>query len=262
MEKTEKEARGFYVEKGSFFAHASVTVLVLSIAARLLGTLNLWGDMTKLLIQTLLPVGCALLFILFIMLLGRIALWSTILPVLGGAAFFILTAFDGGPGWPLFICIALAFLAAFIYTATLSGMIRSKWILVLVFLLIFAYQIVFHAIPVFGDTKNPVSFVDGMTLLSTLGLVFAMLCASLALRRKKNAKPEPELPKIKDPKVVPPAAPGGAESVGADESEAAPAGSVSEEPAAAEETAIADAPAAESAPESGENAVTEESFKE
>ena len=235
MEKTEKQPRGFYVEKGSFFAHVAVTLLVLSIAARFLGTMNLWGDMTQLAVQTLLPVGCALLFIIFILLLGRIALWTTILPVLGGAAFFILTAFGKEP-LTLFTCVALAFLAAFIYTATLTGMIRTKWILVLVFALILAYQIIFRAIPVFGDTQNPVSFVDGMALLSTLGLVLAMLCASLALRRKKAAKVEQELPKIKDPVVVPPAA----------ETPAASAAAPS-----VEETVVNDMPAAEEiAPES------------
>ena len=204
MENTEKEPRGFYVEKGSFFAHAAVTLLVLSIAARLLGTMKLWGNMPQMIIQILLPTGSALLFILFIIFLGRIALWTTILPVLGGAAFFILSIFDKGPGWPLFICIALAFLTAFLYTATLSGMIRTKWLLALVLLLIFAYQ-VYLAIPLFRETDQTLSFADGMAQLSSLGLVFAIFCASLALRRKKAAKIEPELPKIKDPVVIPPA---------------------------------------------------------
>lgn len=253
MEKKEKEARGFYVEKGSFFAHAAVIILVFSIAARLLGTISLWGDMTQLLIQTLLPVGCALLFILFILLLGRIALWTTILPVLGGAAFFILSSFGKEP-LTLFICIALAFLAAFIYTATLAGMIRTKWILALVFAMILAYQIIFRAIPVFGDTTKPVSFIDGMTLLSSLGLVFAMLCASLSLRRKKT--PLPDLPKIKDPKVVPPAAP---EETSAPE---APAEIVPEEPAVNTYDEIPPVPAHEAEPLSTDLPETEESFKE
>lgn len=203
MEKTGKEPRGYYVEKGSFFAHAAVMVLVLSMAARLLGTMNLWGDMTQLIIHVLLPVGSSLLFILFILLLGRIALWTTILPVLGGAAFFILSEFEKDASWPLFICIALAFLAAFLYTATLSGLIRGKWLLALAFLLIFAYQ-VYCAIPVFQGTEKTLSFVDGMTQISSLGLVFAMVCASLALRRRKAPKAEPELPKIKDPVVIAP----------------------------------------------------------
>ena len=204
MEQTEKEPRGFYVEKGSFFAHAAVTLLALSIAARLLGTMSLWSDLNQMIIHIFLPVGCSLLFIVFILLLGRVALWSTILPVLGGAAFFILSIFNQGPGWPLFICIALAFLASFIYTATLAGMIRGKWLLILVLLLIFAYQVVFRAIPAFGNAQDPVSFVDGMSLLSSLGMVFSVLCASLSFRRKKSVKAEPELPKIKDPVVIQP----------------------------------------------------------
>ena len=205
MEKKEKEPRGFYVEKGSFFAHAAVTILVLSMAARLLGTMNLWnGGMNQLLIQILLPVGSMLLFILFILLLGRIALWSTILPVLGGAAFFILSVFGENTAWPYLIAgIVLAFLASFLYTATLFGILRRKWLLVLVFTLTFAY-LVYRAVPLFANTENPISFIDGMTLLSSLAMVFAMLLAALSFRRKKAVKAEPELPKIKDPVVIPP----------------------------------------------------------
>lgn len=204
MENTEKEPRGFYVEKGSFFAHAAVTLLVLSMAARLLGTLNLWGDMPKLITQVLLPVGSSLLFIVFILLLGRIALWTTILPVLGGAAFFILSVFGENTAWPYLIAgIVLAFLASFLYTATLFGMLRRKWLLVLVFTLTFAY-LVYRAVPLFANTENPISFIDGMTLLSSLAMVFAMLLATLSFRRKKAVKAEPELPKIKDPVVIPP----------------------------------------------------------
>ena len=258
MEKKEKEPRGFYVEKGSFFAHAAVTILVLSMAARLLGTMNLWnGGMNQLLVQILLPVGSMLLFILFILLLGRIALWSTILPVLGGAAFFILSVFDQGPGWTMFICIALAFLAAFLYTATLSGMIRSKWLIVLAFVLIFAYQIVFRAIPVFGSAVETVSFIDGMTLLSSLGMVFAMLCASLAFRRRK--KPEPELPKIKDPVVLKPQEPAAENTDAAIEAAAVES---SPAPVSYEAEEISAVPAAEATAEETAAAVSEESSLE
>ena len=237
MEKSEKKVRGFFVEKGSFFVHASVTVLVLSIAARLLGTMTLWGNMTQLIIQTLLPVGCALLFILFILLLGRVALWTTILPFLGGAAFFVLSVFETNASWPLFICIALAFLAAFMYTATLAGMIRTKWLLVFVLALIFAYQI-YRAIPVFAETTTTLRFIDGMALLSSLGFVFSMLCASLALRRRKPPKTEPELPKIKDPVVIPPAESGAEETPAAPVWDEAPVN----EARAAEESVNAAAP--------------------
>ena len=258
MEKKVKEPRGFYVGKGSFFAHASVIILIFSVAARLFGTMDLWGNIPALSIQTILPIGCALLFILFILLLGRIALWTTILPVLGGAAFYILSALDEGMGWPLFICIALAFLASFIYTATLAGMIRTKWLLVPIFALILAYQIVFRAIPAFGNTVEPLSFLAGMKLLSSLGLVLAMFCASLALRRRKVPAEKPELPKIKDPKVVPPEEEPKTETSAPETDAQIPSDSAP----AAETTEESTAPAPEIAAEERPIDITEENEKE
>ena len=234
MKNEKKEPRGFYVEKGSFFVHASVTILVIAVAFRLLGTLHLWNDMFQLATLVALPVVSALLFILFILLLGRVALWTTILPVLGGAAFFILSSIDEHPSWPMFICIALSFLASFVYTATLPGMIRTKWLNVIVFLGILVYQCAFIAYPAFSDQESPVSFADGMALLSSIGIVFAMFCASLAIRRRKPAKTE-ELPKIKDPKVVAPA----------QEEELQPVGENTSVPAAEENSPAEIAPASD-----------------
>lgn len=204
MEKEAKKPRGFYVEKGSFFVHASVILLALAIAARLLGTMGLWGDAFALATQIILPVVCALLFILFILLFGRIALWTTILPVLGGAAFFILSATAGSEQLRMIICIILSFIASFIYTATLAGMIRTKWVNAAVFAVILAYQVGYLAIPAFSNLQDPISFADGMKLLSSIGIILAMLCASLAIRRRKAPKETGELPKIKDPVVIKP----------------------------------------------------------
>lgn len=206
MYKDKKEPRGFFVEKESFFVHACVVILAVAIVARLLGTMTLWSDPFLLSTQIALPVCCALLLILFLLVFGRIALWTTILPVLGGAAFFILSASGEGFGLKTIVCIVMAFLAAFIYTATLAGMIRTKWLNVAVFTVILAYQIAFLAVPLFGDMLNPVGFAEGTTLISSICFVLAMLFACLAFRRRKTA-PEPvELPKIKDPKVIVPKA--------------------------------------------------------
>ena len=207
MNKEAKKPKGFYVEKGNFFVHAAIVLLAISMAFRLLGTLSLWGDMFALATQIVLPLVCSLLFILFALVFGRIALWTTILPVLGGAAFFILSATSGNEQLKMIICIAIAFAAAFVYTATLAGMIRTKWLNVIVFALVLAYQIVFLAIPAFSDAENPVSFAGGMTLLSSIGIILAMFCFSLAVRRAKPPKENPDLPKIKDPVVIAPEQP-------------------------------------------------------
>ena len=202
MEKENKKPRGFYVEKGSFFVHAAIVILAVSMAIRLLGSIALFNDGFALATQVLLPLICAVLFIAFILIFGRIAVWSTILPVLGGAAFFILSSTNGDDRLGMVVCIILAFVAAFVYTATLSGMIRTKWLLAAVFAGILAYQIVLKAIPAFADAENPVSFAQGMDILSSIGMILAMLCVSLAIKRAKPVKQEAELPKIKDPKPV------------------------------------------------------------
>ncbi len=205
MEKESKQTRGFYVEKGSFFSHASVVILAVAVAARLLGTMSLWSNSFLLATQILLPIGCALLFSLFLLLLGRIALWTTILPVLGGAAFFILSASGAGFGLQMIVCIVMSFAATFIYTATLAGMFRTKWLNVIIFVLILVYQIAFHAVPSFGNSVEPISFAAGMVQISSICFVLALLFASLAFRRRKLDVNPVELPKIKDPKVIPPA---------------------------------------------------------
>ena len=232
MEKQKKQHKGFYVEKGSFFVHAAVTILALSMVFRLLGTLHCWGDMFQLATQIALPVGSAVLMILFLLFFGRIALWTTILPVLGGAAFFILAEVDHNPSWPMFICIALAFLAVFVYTATLTNLIRTKWLNVIVFLGILVYQCWAVAYPAFVLAAEPISFAEGMALLSAIGIVLSMLLVSLAIRRRKPVKEEVELPKIKDPVVLAP------ETEEAAENQAEPAGneevSIPEEPVAVE----------------------------
>lgn len=242
MEKEEKKPRGLYVEKGSFFVHAAVVILAVSVVIRLLGTIGMWGDAFVAATQIILPVASALLFIAFLLLLGRAALWTTILPVFGGAAFFVLAATGGDNHLRMILCIALAFAASFVYTATLTGMIRTKWILAGTLALILAYQIAFIAGPAFGSTVDPVSFVDGMDILSSIGAVLALLFTALAMRRARQTaaeEPEVELPKIKDPVVIPPAAEPAVPAEPAAEpasAEPAPAETVLAEPVTAPET--------------------------
>ena len=108
--------------------------------------------------------------------------------------------------------------------------------------------------PVFGNVREPVSFVDGMTLLSSLGMTFAMLCASLALRRRK--KPEPELPKIKDPVVVKPQEPAAENTDSVVEAVSLESSSA---PVSSGPEPVSDIPAAEATAEETAAAVSEES---
>ena len=139
-------------------------------------------------------------------------------------------------------------------------MIRTKWLNVIVFALILAYQIAFLALPVFSDVKNPVSFADGMTLLSSIGIILAMFSFSLAIRRAKQTKEAPELPKIKDPVVITPEQPAApeeskatADETGENECEHTSAEETGTEPEEHEETQLTDEIPAQEINEKGEN---------
>ena len=72
----------FYTEKDSFGVEAAVILFSLSIVFRLIGCWGLWNDRLYLMSQILLPMISALLFILLLVLLGKVALWSTSVPLL------------------------------------------------------------------------------------------------------------------------------------------------------------------------------------
>ena len=75
----------FYTERNSFGVQAMIILMALSIAFRLIGCWGLWNDRSFALAQIALPIGSALLLMVFVWLLGRRALWLTFIPVILGA---------------------------------------------------------------------------------------------------------------------------------------------------------------------------------
>ena len=86
--KTEKIK--FYTERNSFGVQAMIILMALSVAFRVIGCWGLWSDRSFALAQIALPIGSALLLIAFVWLFGRRALWTTFIPVILGAVFFIV----------------------------------------------------------------------------------------------------------------------------------------------------------------------------
>ena len=88
-----KEARiKFYVERNSFWTQGALIFMGLSMIFRVIGCLGLLDDRFFLLTQVVLPIASGLLFIVLLAALGKLALWTTFLPVLGGVAFFVIKA--------------------------------------------------------------------------------------------------------------------------------------------------------------------------
>ena len=92
---------------------------------------------------------------------------------------------------------------AVLYTGTVFGIIRTKWLLVPLFGLPFLYHVFVEDLAALRDTANPVTLSAGLREISVLCVMLALLFTAIAMKKKKP-QTEVELPKMKAPKVIPP----------------------------------------------------------
>ena len=194
--KTEKIK--FYTERNSFGVQAMIILMALSVAFRVIGCWGLWSDRSFALAQIALPIGSALLLIAFVWLFGR-ALWMTFVPVILGAVFFIVKSLGFESMVHTVLCILLYAAVIALYTGTVFGVIRTKWILAALFGLPFLYHIFVEDLPALRDTANPVSFSGGMQEMSVLCIMLGLFCLALSMK-KTIVEPVIHLPRIRKPK--------------------------------------------------------------
>lgn len=195
--KTEKIK--FYTERNSFGVQAMIILMALSVAFRVIGCWGLWSDRSFALAQIALPIGSALLLIAFVWLFGKRALWTTFIPVILGAVFFIVKSLGFESMVHTVLCILLYAAVIALYTGTVFGVIRTKWILAALFGLPFLYHIFVEDLPALRDTANPVSFSGGMQEMSVLCIMLGLFCLSLSMK-KTIVEPVIHLPRIRKPK--------------------------------------------------------------
>ena len=201
-EKTYRPRAKFYVDKKGRFVHDAVIFLLLSMVFRVVGCWGLWNDRFFAITEILLPLCACLLFILILRFLGDKVFPLTILPMLAGVAFFIIKALGFESILHTVLCICLYVLIAVLYILTAIGIIRTRWVLVPLFVLPFLYHVFVEDLAALRDTANPVLFADGMQELSVLAIMLALIFTSLALKKRKLLE-EANLPKIKDPIIKP-----------------------------------------------------------
>ena len=194
----------FYIERNSFGVQAMVILLSLSIVFRIIGCWGLWTDQNYLMLQIALPVFSALLLIVSVLLLGKRALWSSFIPVLLGAVFFIIKSLGFESMLHTILCIVLYVAVIVLYFCTVFGILPTKWVLVILFGLPFLYHIFVEDLAALRDTENPVSFAAGMQEMGILCIMLGLFFLSLSMKKTVIEK-EPvtgELPKMKGPKVL------------------------------------------------------------
>ena len=196
-----KERAKFYLERDGILAEGAVLFLIQSAIFRLIGSWGRWGDDFFVATQIILPVLSCVLLALFIWFFSKRMFWLSAIPVLMGVAFFVIKALGFESMLHTVLCIILYAAVAILYTGTVFGLIRTKWLLPPLFGLPFLYHIFVEDLAAMRDTANPVTFTDGMMEMSVLCVMLALFLVGLALKKKKTQN-KVELPKIKDPVVI------------------------------------------------------------
>lgn len=178
MNETRKK---LYVDQEGFCTEASMLLMVLAVVFRVIGSIGRWGDMNYLLTQVGLPVFCGLLFVLFLLLFGKRAFWTSVIPVVLGAVFFIFRIMEVENNLQKVGCIVLYMVIVVLYAMCFSHK-NLKWLLAGVLFAAFAYHVGVEDVPVLLDLEHPVSFVDGMQEMSVLAIMLSLMFACLAMR--------------------------------------------------------------------------------
>lgn len=174
----------FYLERSSAWAQLCIIFMLLSAIFRLFGVWGRWEDEFFRNTQILLPLCCNLLYAMFVFLFGKRGFFMSIIPVLMGVAFFIIKALGFDSWLHTVLCIILYLAVAVIYSGTVLGFIRSKWLLPPLFGLPFLYHIFVEDLARLRDTVNPMTLGEGLQELSVLCVMAALFCVGMGLKKR------------------------------------------------------------------------------
>ena len=163
----------------------------LSIPLLILGYADRLNDPAVCVKLVLLPTLSALLMIVVILRFGQKALWLSIFPVFLGVLGFVFKLIMDPRGVSLLhhaSAIALYFMIVVLWALTVLYVIKTKWLLVILFLLPFLKHILMNDIPVLIGAAAPVSASTWLKELSMLSLMLALSCCALSFE-KNDQKP-------------------------------------------------------------------------
>ena len=172
-----KEKQGFWVDCRRPTAIASILAFAFSIPMLIMGYADRLHEPLIASTVVLLPVLGAALMIAVIIFYGRTKLWLTVFPVfLGVAGFFFKLVIDPR-GQTLLHHIASAVLylmIVLIWALTVFYIIKTKWILAVIFILPFLKHIFVNDIPVLTGAAAAVSASTWLKEFSMLSFLLAL----------------------------------------------------------------------------------------
>ena len=184
----ENEKIRYSVSRKNFFVKLAVIFMILSALCRFLGYWGFWSNQTAgfVTFQIVLPILCNLLFIVLVLYAGRRFFGLTFISVILGVMFFIIKAFGFDSILHTILCICLYLAVAFIYTATVFGVIRTKWLLAPLFGLPLIVHIYLDR-DMIAPKGQTVALAELLPEISVLCIMAALLCICVAMKRRDFA---------------------------------------------------------------------------
>lgn len=188
-EEIKREKLRYSVSRKNFFVKLSAFFMLLSMLCRLLGYWGFWANQTSdfVLTQILLPVMCNLLFVVVILYMGRRFFALSCVPVILGVVFFIIKALGFDSVIHMILCICLYLAVAIIYTATVFGVIRTKWLLAPLFGLPLLYHIFVEDLSTLRADENAMSLGEWLPEISVLCIMLSLLLICFAMKKRDFA---------------------------------------------------------------------------
>lgn len=181
----------FYLDYKRPVAVLSMIAFALAVPFRLLGYADKLTEPMYAITQVLLPVLCSVIMIVVMVRKGKNALWLSVIPVALGVISFMFKLFID-PRKVSFLhhaAAVLLYLAVIVlWLLTVIYIIKTKWVLVVLFILPFFKHLLMDDLPIFLG-KAPMISADMWykELSMLLTMVALSLCAAAFQKKKATA---------------------------------------------------------------------------
>ena len=186
------EKQGFRIDRKRPTAIASTLAFALCVPMQILGYADRLEEPIVAAALVFLPVLSALLMILAIQRFGRTALWFSIFGVTVGVLGFVFKLMiDPRETGLLHHTAAIVLYVAIValWTLTVLYVIRTKWVLVILFLVPFCKHIFMNDLPVLLGTASSAPLSTWLKEGSMLCFLLALSCFALSLEKARAAEP-------------------------------------------------------------------------
>ena len=131
-------------------------------------------------------IAAAVVFGIAVIFFGERCPQLTAIPVLMGVIFFMVKAFTFETMTHTVLCLILYSAVLVLYSLTIFGIIRTKYLLYPLFGLPLLYHIFVEDMQIYILAEPRVPFFEWLPEISVLCIMAALLCVSMAMRKKSE----------------------------------------------------------------------------